>query len=381
MIASLIVLNLPQLYNRPSYAVLLDTLNLLVSAPPNLYLSNLQSNEPRERDPPPKVHPEGVTTYLTSIVSSPLSWLVSDGDREEIWELASKRLSERAGRAAAGDLIRKFRVPLRAPTPDGATEIELSLHEPSLTEDNLGLKTWGSSLVLASKLSSLTERLSVLEKPVHTTDNYVHQPVRVLELGSGTGLLGLAAACVWPQTLVKLTDLGAIVSNLRRNVEINREVLEQTRAKPAQEHIFDVKQGLGVETDVLDWSLSPPFGEAFVSTKEHDDATGRFDILLSSDPLYSPLHPIWLVNTIAANISLSREIARAIVAYPLRKGYEHERAEFERLMDKLGMECLESEVVGGVKEDWRSHDTNDIDEYDGENSAEEKVKWGIWAWK
>ena len=344
-------------------------------------MSNIKNSEPKERNSPPKVKPEGVTTYLTSIISSPLSWLGSDRDREEIWELASKRLSERAGRAAAGDLIRKFHVPLRAPISDGATEIELSLHEPSLTEDNLGLKTWGSSLVLASKLSILIERVPLLQRPVHTTEDGINQPVRVLELGSGTGLLGLAAACVWPRTLVKLTDLEGIIRNLRRNVEINREVLEQARATSAQEHIVDLMQGLGVETDVLDWSLSPPFGEWSASTKEHDDTAGRFDIILSSDPLYSPLHPSWLVNTIAINISLSRETARAIVAYPLRKGYEHERAEFERLMDKLGMECLESEIVGGVKEDWGSHDSNDIDEYDGEHSAGEKVKWGVWAWR
>ena len=344
-------------------------------------MSNIQPTGPRKRNPSPKVHPEGVTTYLTSIISSSLSWLTSDEEREEIWELASKRLSERAGRAAAGDLIRKFRIPLQSPTSDGATEIELSLHEPSLTEDNLGLKTWGSSLVLATRLSILSEHVPLLQRPVRRTEDGLNRPVRVLELGSGTGLLGLAAACVWPQTRVKLTDLEAIVSNLRRNVEMNREVLELARATFGQEYTADDTQSLGVETDVLDWSLSPSFGKVHTLTTEHDDATGRFDILLSSDPLYSPLHPSWLVNTIAANISLSKGTARAIVAYPLRKGYEHERAEFERLMNKLGMECLESEVVGGVKEDWGDHDSNDVDEYGGEESAGEKVKWGVWAWR
>ena len=47
----------------------------------------------------------------------------------------------------------------------------------------------------------------------------------VLELGSGTGLLGLAAACIW-KTKVILTDLPIIMDNLTHNVEANRSTAE-----------------------------------------------------------------------------------------------------------------------------------------------------------
>ena len=40
----------------------------------------------------------GVTSYLTSIVKSPLTWIEDEAAQEQIWSLASMRLSERAGR-------------------------------------------------------------------------------------------------------------------------------------------------------------------------------------------------------------------------------------------------------------------------------------------
>lgn len=45
-----------------------------------------------------KVDPTGVTEYLITIISSTLRWLESDELREQIWDIAAARLSERAGR-------------------------------------------------------------------------------------------------------------------------------------------------------------------------------------------------------------------------------------------------------------------------------------------
>jgi predicted nicotinamide N-methyase len=52
----------------------------------------------------------------------------------------------------------------------------------------------------------------------------------VLELGSGTGLLGIAAAAMW-QAEVVLSDLTDIMANLGFNIEQNRATVERLGGK------------------------------------------------------------------------------------------------------------------------------------------------------
>lgn len=45
-----------------------------------------------------EIIPTGVAQYLTSIISSELSWVECPDMKESIWDAASIRLSERSGR-------------------------------------------------------------------------------------------------------------------------------------------------------------------------------------------------------------------------------------------------------------------------------------------
>lgn len=101
---------------------------------------------------------------------------------------------------------------------------ELRIREPALTGDGLGLKTWGSSYAMARILrqlgdSSLSHLLSADDKSA---------TLSVLELGAGTGLLGLAAAVIWGVAVVA-TDLPEIVDNLAFNIAQNFEVVKRHR--------------------------------------------------------------------------------------------------------------------------------------------------------
>lgn len=87
------VLDLPQLYTRPTASELLQTLQLLEIKPPSWIHDSFQQ---RSQALSP-VSEEGIPKYLTGVVASKLSW-VDEDQREEIWETASRRLSERAGR-------------------------------------------------------------------------------------------------------------------------------------------------------------------------------------------------------------------------------------------------------------------------------------------
>lgn len=108
----------------------------------------------------------------------------------------------------------------------GHGAFSLVIREPPLTGDSLGLKTWGSSYALARLLHQFAEGpLAHLFVP-----GALLGPHEVLELGSGTGLLGLAAACIW-KTSVVLTDLPYIIPNLVHNVSLNREIVDRLGGK------------------------------------------------------------------------------------------------------------------------------------------------------
>jgi hypothetical protein len=88
---SISVLDLPQLYQKPSGTDLIKALALL-SLQPRTFGTTADVVKG------PAVQPEGVSRYLTSIIASSLAWLDTDELREAIWDAASARLSERSGR-------------------------------------------------------------------------------------------------------------------------------------------------------------------------------------------------------------------------------------------------------------------------------------------
>jgi hypothetical protein len=180
-------------------------------------------------------------------------------------------------------------------------EYTLTLHEPSLTSDNLGMKTWVSSYLLSQRLNSLLEPTpqlvpSTADTPTPTPDS--DRTLRALELGAGTGLVGLSFAALRGKSAnIHLTDLPEIVPNLSHNAALNVELLNKTAAT--------------VTTGVLDWSASP---------ETPPTAEQQYDLILAADPLYSPEHPRLLVDTIAVWLSRGLD-ARVVLEMPLRDAY------------------------------------------------------------
>jgi len=233
------------------------------------------------------------------------------------------------------------------PTSSGE-EFALTLHEPSLTSDNLGMKTWVSSYLLSRRLHNLLESTPQL---VPSTSTSISQkdssPLRALELGAGTGLVGLSFAVLrGASATIHLTDLPAIVPNLAHNVSLNAELLK--------------KSGATVTTGVLDWSVTPD------PLPAPDD---RYDVILAADPLYSPEHPKWLVDTIERWLSRGLD-ARVVVEMPLRDAYLPQVQEFRARMGDVGLAVVEEgEEVG--YDDWEGAD--------GE-SVEVRCWWSVWGW-
>jgi predicted nicotinamide N-methyase len=288
---------------------------------------------------------KGLSQYLTSIIASPLAWIDDESARELIWEEASSRLSERSGRTAMKSLDRSFRIP----TKNGL--IDVLIHEPSMTSDNLGLKTWAASYLLAQRLAKVP--LSTMITSKHIT---------ALELGSGTGLVGIAAAAVLGVT-VYLSDLPEIHNNLRRNVERNLDVVRHNNGK--------------LITGVLDWSnprvleLSACPGSS-ERTIEHK-AKLQFPLILAADTIYSSEHPKMLATVIESWLERS-EGSKVLLELPRRRGFGDQLEQLVTKFEAVGLMLLMQEEDIGY-DDW-----GDASASDDEKSKVE-CWFSIWGWK
>ena len=218
--------------------------------------------------------------------------------------------------------------------------VEITLHEPALTADNLGLKTWAASFLLACRLCILRSTLPKLDAGA-----------RVLELGAGTGLVGLAAAVVLRADIV-LTDLPEIVSNLKRNADGNFSTI--------------AKHGGMVETAVLDWAEP----EKFRLENQHHP-TNSFPLILVADPIYSPSHPRLLVQAIDAHLAKDKR-ARVVIEIPIREAFASERNDLRDRMNGIGLILLDKGEEIGF-DDWASG-------HDEEQLAEVTCRWTVWGW-
>ena len=351
-------MDLPQIYTKPSSKQLLDTLSLLSLEPPSWditpSLTPAGSNSPASRSgantpsrSKPKVRSNGVPQYLTRIISSPLAWIADDAVKEKVWDAASLRLSERSGRTGMGAISRSFRIPLTAePTNNDSTmqpvittsheqetAVDISIHEPALTEDNLGLKTWASSFVLARSWHTLRHRLPlVFEKD---------EDAKILELGAGTGLVGIAAAAVLGANVL-LTDLPEIVPNLDRNIESNKTTIESRNGS--------------ARAAILDWTVPEKiiYAENAEITRRRsliaEEQSSTYPLIVAADPIYSKEQPAWLVQTIDCHLARGSD-ARVVIQLPIREAYAAERADLKERMDNIGLEvCYEHTETGFY--DW-----------------------------
>ncbi|CCX06769.1 putative methyltransferase-domain-containing protein [Pyronema domesticum] len=348
------VLDLPRLYQRPSSAILEAVLQHFTLPPPSWDAPTSTASAP-----------EGFEKWLISVISSPLSWM-TDEEAELIRDSASERIAERCGRTARGDVKRTFKIPLPsrpsvlgsassrlleklgesgsvtssgASTPalvsglstpsassgtstPAATEqdfIEITLHEPALTSDTLGHKTWASSYLLS-------KRLHLLPPPSS----------RILELGSGTGLVGLSAAAVWGVPVL-LTDLPEIISNLQRNIDSNLHL------------------GIDCESQVLDWC-----DETEASEEE------KYETILAADVVYEGSHPGLVAGVVGRWLAKG---GRFVVEVPDRAGFEGEQKRFRECMEERGFRCQEEGREKGW-DDWGS----------GGEAGQVGAWWSVWVW-
>ncbi len=224
---------------------------------------------------------------------------------------------------------REFTVPC-----GGDTHITLAIEEPALRAQGLSLTTWTSAFVLAGLLHKISVDLS---SP---------GAVPILELGAGTGLVGLTAAALWKVPVV-LTDLPPIVSGLVGNVNLNAETVK----------------GL-VRCGSLDWSA--PGALILQDGTRYDADKHKARVIFAADTVYSEEHPELISKTVLRWLAPSPS-SRFILTIAQRVAYLDQIRELWELLEAGGLEA----VAEGRERDDNGHNWDD----------ECLCEWSVWRWK
>lgn len=208
-------------------------------------------------------------TWLTGLIKRSDTWICaldSAAEQEEyvrlsVIEQASKLLACFAGDDEQQEdaLTRQFTFPFGA----GGKAITIELNDAPLTSTDhtsVGLQSWASAIIFAERICADPARYVSI--PQGAT------PLRVLELGAGTGLLSIATARILDRmgvnsTIVATDYHSAVLHNLLRNVQTNN---------------------VSVQIESLDWCRPPPLEP--------------YDVILGADVVYHPEHAKWIKNCV-----------------------------------------------------------------------------------
>jgi predicted nicotinamide N-methyase len=221
--------------------------------------------------------------------------------------------------------------------------VDIEIHVSRLRSENLDLATWGSSSILANQLHLLDIR----------PNDVGQDEIQMLELGAGTGLVGLSAAVIWKANIV-LTDLRPLIPGLAKNIEENARTLAD--------------HGAAARAGTLDWNNPTTLtfygddgnGKPRILSAE----TAKASIIFAADTIYSEDHPEMLCNAIFAWLKHGPQ-SRVIIAYPLRVVYLDAIRELWERLEAGGLVSIEE----GKAETG--------DEWDDEKLHE----WSVWKWR
>lgn len=174
----------------------------------------------------------------------------------------------------AGAIVREFQFQMTGEQAGGDIEVRLTDGTPATGSDHtdVGLQSWGASIVVSDLMCARPERFGLSAEALGDAP-------RVIELGAGTGLVGITMAKLLPRLGVAGAEViatdyhAAVLANLRDNVAAN----------------FGGPHDGGddnppVQTCLLDWSapcLDAPLDKPA-------------DVLVATDVVYAPEHAVWL---------------------------------------------------------------------------------------
>ena len=243
-------------------------------------------------------------------------------DRLALIDKVAALLAGCAGASAAGKVTRRW---VFTSQNNPSLTIDLDLTDAPLVNDDygtVGAQTWGGACVMAEMLVDDPSAFGLGSERIVSCDSNKH-PFRILELGAGTGLVGLVTSKVVhaihsnysdsPTPEIVLTDFHPIIlENLTRNVESNTMLQSQ----------------VSVNVERLDW-------EAF--SKSEEDASPNlstpFDLIFGADIIYEAQHAVWIRDCLIKLLRRNPSSAFHLVI-PLRKTHTQESETIEKVFSR-----------------------------------------------
>ncbi len=189
----------------------------------------------------------------------------------------------------------------------------ITIHE-SVDPAHTGTKIWDSGIVLSNYLQSNLSSLMF------------KRPRRIIELGSGTGIVGLTLASVLDMDIHKitLTDVERMVPVLQSNARAN-DLFSKVTIKP------------------LDWNHSDVI----------DDVSDVYDFIIAADVVYAYEACLPLANTISKLVKVAT-LSDLVTKVSIMIAHEDRdplvKLHFIDLMKERGFKCKRVRLTGSSQQ-------------------------------
>ncbi|KAF9354463.1 hypothetical protein BGX26_007684 [Mortierella sp. AD094] len=317
-----------------------------------------------------------MTTEMTTRTETPLEKEYRQ-QHELLTERVSSCLAHFCGRAASGAMTRTWTYKTNPPQ-------SLQIHDPSFTGGDVGFKTFGSAYLLSKHIAhGDIPQLEPWTRAASTPPTTTLPLPKILELGSGTGLVGFAATLFsnprGPKVI--LSDYHPnVISTLRHNSALNHlenrcdiQLLDWRDVLQRRQHRWNAWQfckdanggnnGVQRSTEYDTVAPTPLAAAGFSSAIDSEPGQempeqNRMDLVIGAEVVYDHGHAELVAHVVDEylkrdlisddrTIPLARRRPAFHIMFPIRKTHSDVIADFDFWMDKMGLvDCREAKEWG-----------------------------------